>query len=112
MFTLGTGTFSANENGGSVLIPVARTGGSTGAVSVILSTGDSTAVAGLDYTTVTQTLNWAGGDSSPKDITIPITDRGLTSGSKTVNLTLTYATWRGDSSVTRVPAVLTINDYG
>ncbi len=107
--TFGTSTFSGNENSGNVTVPVMRTGGSTGPVSVIVSTSDGTAVAGLDYTAQFQTLNWASGDTSAKDITIPVTDRGLTSGLKTLGLTLTYATG-GAVLASPSTAVLTINE--
>ncbi len=106
---LGQATFSANENAGSISIPVTRKAGSTGAVSVQLSTSDGTAVAGLDYTAVSQTINWAAGDSSTKTVSIPITDRGLSTGSKTFNITLTNLIG-GAVSVNPSTAVLTIAD--
>ncbi len=109
LFTVGPGTFSVNENVGNIAIPVSRKAGATGAVSVRLSTTDGTALAGLDYTAVTQTLNWADGDSSAKTVTIPVLDRGLTSGSKTVNLVLTYATG-GAALGNPSTGVLTIQD--
>ena len=106
---LGAATYSVNENGGSISIPVSRTGGSSGAVSVKFSTSDGTGVAGTDYTGVTQTLNWAAGDSSTKNVSIPILDRGLTSGSTTVNITLSTATG-GATLGSPSTAVLTIAD--
>ena len=106
---LGQATFSVNENAGSISIPVSRKAGSTGAVSVQLSTGDGTGVAGLDYTAVSQTLSWAAGDSSTKTVSIPITDRGLSTGSKTVNLTLTNLIGNA-VPVNPSTAVLTIAD--
>ena len=106
---LGAATFSVNENGGSISIPVSRTGGSSGAVSVKFSTSNGTGASGTDYTAVTQTLNWATGDASTKNVSIPILDRGLTSGSKTVNITISTPTG-GATLGSPSTAVLTIAD--
>jgi streptogramin lyase len=101
--------YSVNENGGSAAITLSRTGGATGAVSVQLSTGDGTATAGTDYTAVSQTVSWADGDGTPKTVAIPILDEGLTTGQRTVNLTL--ATPGGGATLGNpAAAVLTILD--
>ena len=102
-------TFSVNENGGSISIPVSRTGGSTGAVSVQFTTGGGTATAGTDYTAVTQTVSFADGQSNTQDISIPILDPHLTTGSKTLNITLS-SPLGGATLGTPSTAVLTILD--
>ena len=60
------------EDAGNVLVTVTRTGGSDGAASVSYSTSPGTALAGVDYTTTIGSLNWASGDTSSREISIPI----------------------------------------
>lgn len=70
-------TTSVGESApGSVTLYLSRTGasGPFGAASVLCQTYDGTAVAGPDYTAVSQTISWAAGDSSTKTCTIPIID--------------------------------------
>lgn len=57
-----------------VNIRVARSGGSSGAVSVDFATEDGTASAGSDYVAANGTLTWDNGESGNKTISIPITD--------------------------------------
>ena len=69
---LSAATYSVAENGGTATITVTRTGGSAGAVGVTLATSNGTATAPADYTAVTQTVNFAAGDTANKTVTIPI----------------------------------------
>jgi hypothetical protein len=62
-FSSATGTVTA---GSTYVATVQRVGGSDGAVSVDYATSNGTAVAGTDYTATGGTLNWAGGDATPK----------------------------------------------
>jgi streptogramin lyase len=101
--------YSVNENGGSALITLTRAGGSSGAVTVLLSTSDGSATAGQDYTAVSQTVSWGDGDTGPKTLLVPVLDQGLTSGQRTVNLTLTDPAG-GATLGTPSGAVLTIAD--
>jgi hypothetical protein len=105
---LGAATYNVNEDAGNITIPVSRTGGSGGAVSVVFSTGGGTAVAGTDYTSVTQTLNWADGDTSTRNVTIPILDNPEASGDEIVNVILSSPT-SGASLGTPSNAALTIH---
>ncbi len=50
----------------NVEIPVTRTGGSTGSVSVLCSLGASSATFGADFTVAGQRLIWANGDNATK----------------------------------------------
>lgn len=101
--------FSTAENAGSATITVTRTGGSTGAVSVLVSTTNGTASAPADYTNTSQLLNWSGGNTDDQTITVPIIDNGTYGGSKTVNLTLSQVS--GQAGYGPIPtAVLTILD--
>lgn len=77
-----------SEDAGSITILVTRTQGSTGAVSVQFHTSNGTAQAGIDYTAVTQTLNWSAGDTSTKQVSIPVLDNPQATGDETINLNL------------------------
>ena len=65
---------SVNENVGTLLFAIARSGASNRAASVDYATANGTAVAGSDYSAVSGTLTWAAGDSDFKTIEIPITN--------------------------------------
>lgn len=90
MFALGS--FSAPENAGSATIVVARTGSSTGAVSVHYASSDGSGLAGTHYTAASGTLDWANGDAAPKTFSVPVLDDGAVDGNHTVNLALSMPT--------------------
>ena len=90
-FQFGAATYSANESSQIATIPVIRTGGSQGVVTVTFATRDGTATAGTDYTATTQTLTFADGETT-KTVTIPILNDQLVGGNKTVLLTLSDPT--------------------
>lgn len=102
-------TYSVNEGGGTVTISVTRSGGSSGAVSVTYATSNGTATSPSDYTTTTNTLSWANGDSSAKTFSVGINDDALVESSETINLSLTNATGGATLGGTS-SAVLTIID--
>lgn len=84
-----TSAMTVMENAGNVLATVTRTGGSSGAASVLYSTSPGTALAGVDYTTTVGNLNWSSGDGSSRTIAVPIINnavRNTTPRSFTVNL--------------------------
>ena len=85
-------TYSVNENGGSVLITVTRTGGSSGAVGVSYATSNGTATAGSDYTSTSGTLSWANGDTANKTFTVSITNDSLDQPNETFTVTLSSPT--------------------
>jgi hypothetical protein len=82
-------SYSVAQTEGSVTLSVVRTGSATGAVSVSYSSADGTAVSGTDYTAVSGTLQWAENDSTPKTISVPVSDATEFSGSKSFQITLT-----------------------
>ena len=74
------GPYVEASEGGDLLVKVRRTGGKAGSVSVDYATVQDetvTAVAGEDYDEVTGTLTWGDGDSSEREISVPIHDNGL-----------------------------------
>jgi streptogramin lyase len=101
--------YSVNEDGGTATVTLTRSGGSSGAVAVLVTTSDGTAVAGQDYAAVSQTVSWGDGDTGPKTVTVPVIDRGLTTGQHTVNLTLADPS-SGAALGTPASAQLTIAD--
>ena len=100
-------SYSAADNAGSAQILVNRSNGSSGAISVTASTSDGTGKAGVDYTSSSQVLTFADGDTTPKLLSVPVLVDAAKSGNKTVNLTLSAATG-GATIGTQSTAVLTI----
>ncbi len=100
-------SYEVDEDVGTASIPVQRTDGSFGVVSVQCNTANGTAYAGQDYTTTTDTLTWADGDSAPKTCTIPITNDTIEEGNETINLSLTNFTG-GAHEGSPITATLTI----
>src|SRR4029077_5119136 len=107
-------TYATNENAGAAIITVNRSGGSQGTLAAYYATSNGTAIAGTDYTGVTNSLVWNPGDITPKTFTVLINDDQLVNGNRTVNLRLRSATINGvtntlaQGSVSN--AVLTILD--
>lgn len=99
------------EDSGSspLIIAVTRTGGASGAVSVKYATSDGTGRAGVNYTAATGTLSWADGDVANQTFSVTPLDDGVTSGNKTINLTLSSPTG-GAGLGTPSVALLTIEE--
>ena len=68
-------------------VDVVRKGGSVGNLTVDYATANGTAIAGQDYTAVSGTLNFGGGETR-KTIQIPITDDVTTEPDETFTLLL------------------------
>jgi len=64
-------SFSVNENGTNAVITIIRTNGSSGVVAFTFATTNGTAVAGVNYTGVTNTITLRDGQTST-NVTIPI----------------------------------------
>jgi large repetitive protein len=84
----GSPTYSVDENGGAATITVLRTGGSSGPVTAVLSTGGGSASLGVDYTFTLQSVTFMDGDTTPKQVPISITDDAFGEGAETVGLAL------------------------
>ena len=63
--------YTVSESASSALITLIRTNGITGNVSVAFTTTNGTAIAGVNYSNVTQTVNFSGSTSS-QTVSIPI----------------------------------------
>jgi uncharacterized delta-60 repeat protein len=101
--------YSVGENGMMVTITVTRTGGSTGALSVMVATADGTGKAGQNYTPVAQQLQLADGQTSTT-FTVPVLQDAVAGdGDKTVLLTLSDPS-TGATLGSQDQALLTITD--
>lgn len=76
LFRFSQPMYAFDEGIGQLSVTVVRDNGSSGAVSVDYLTYDDAAVAGLDYTAVSGTLNFADGQTE-STITIPILEDNL-----------------------------------
>jgi hypothetical protein len=99
-------TFVTTQDAGHADITVTRTGGDAGSVSVTFATAGGTAVPGVDYTTVSQTVTFGPGQDS-QTVAVPVLANLLLGGNKTVGLTLGNPT-NGASLGPQSTAVLTI----
>jgi len=101
-------SYSITENTTNASITVARSGPTTGAVSVGYSMSNGTATSGLDYTAVSGTVSLGAGVTS-KTFTVPILGDTLDEANETVNLALSGPTG-GALLGPRNTAILTITD--
>ena len=109
----GSSGYTVNENTATAVITVVREGGGSGITTVEATATSGTALSGVDFTGVTNTLVWASGDRSPKSFMVPIIDDLAIEPSETVSLTLrnpTGFTTLGSNSVTTLTIVE--NDFG
>ena len=67
-----TGSVSVNESEGSATIEVVRSGGYTGMISVKVATSNGTAVAGVNYASVSKLVTFQANDDTPQMVTIPV----------------------------------------
>ncbi len=90
-----TPTASVLKNAGFVSVTVTRAAGSTGPVSVQYNTANGTALAGVDYTVKSGTLNWLDNDAVSQPVSIPLLNPSTIAASKNFTLALSgplYAT--------------------
>ncbi len=107
---LNAANVSVVENAGPAAIQLARTGGTDGAVSVLISTANGTATAGSDYTAInSQLVSWADGETGVRTVNVSIVDDGIDEGAGET-LTLTLSSVTGGASLGRTETTLTIND--
>jgi hypothetical protein len=111
--TAGTLAFSSAANGaaqnlGVKLIGVTRSGGSSGAASVVCKSVNGTATSGTNFTAVSETLNWANGDATEKYCRVEISDAAPFVGQKAFAMQLSAAT----GAAVAAPSSTTITIYG
>jgi uncharacterized delta-60 repeat protein/uncharacterized repeat protein (TIGR01451 family) len=74
--------FSTNESAPAIILTLSRSGGSRGTVSVDCRTTNGTALAGVNFVGVTNTVQWNDLDSSFRYITVPLIHDGLAGSNK------------------------------
>lgn len=90
--------FSTNENSGVAVITVARSGSSSGSLTVQVAATNGTALNGLNFTALTNTLSWADGEVASKTLTVPLIDDVQINVDRTVNLRLFNPTRNGSAN--------------
>lgn len=112
---VGSGTVlnsTIREDGGTFAGPcAARSGGTTGAVTVPIQFGGGTATAGTDYTNppYPQTLSWSNAEGGTKCGSVAVINRSGSQSSRTLNYSL-GATTGGATLGTATTHTLTITD--
>ena len=103
-------TQAIGEAAGTLSVTVSRTGGSTGAVTVVYSTVNGSAVSGADFAAVAnQSVSWANGDTANKTVTVAITNDASQETSEIFYVSLLAPT--GGASVGTLPTTtITITD--
>ena len=81
-----------DETAGSVTFAVSRSNGVRGTVTVDYATVAGSAAAGGDYTSTTGTLTWTDGDSTSRNVTVPILDDTLIEFDESFTIVLSNAT--------------------
>ena len=82
-------SYSVGESSLTPPVRITRIGGTSGPVSATITTGDGTAVAGVDYTPVQASVVFADGDDAARAVAIPILPNEVGGqGDRTVLITL------------------------
>jgi hypothetical protein len=102
-------TYSVAEAAGTVAITITRTGGSSGAVSVILTSSDGSATSVDDYEALSVAVSFADGETAPKSTALTVVNDANDESDETIALALTAPT--GNASLGAVvSATVTIVD--
>lgn len=83
-----TASYTVNEGGSSLIVSVARTGGSSGSASVAVGVSGGTATRDADYQVESTTLTWANGQSGARTFALTVLGDTLVEGDETVLLAL------------------------
>jgi hypothetical protein len=109
-FSFSSVAYTVKETTTNVTVAVNRVGGTNGAVQVSYGTvAGGSAVAGVDYSNVSGTLNWADGESGTKSFSVPVLGNSLAQSNVTVNLALSNPTNAASALGVQFTSVLTIN---
>lgn len=81
--------YQVNEDGGNAVIEVTRVGGSLGEMTATVATSQDTAEAGIDYQSISQTVQFADGEAGVKTVLVPIINDTLLETNEQLNLSLT-----------------------
>jgi uncharacterized delta-60 repeat protein len=83
-----------------VAVWVRRTGSAQGAVSVDYATNDGTAIAPADFVATRGTLTWPDGDTSPKQINVPVVDDSIAESAEYFQVKLSNSRGAGLATTT------------
>ena len=100
----------AMEGAGPAVIQVERFGGSTGVVSVLVSTADGSANAGQDYQAVSRRIQWVGGQSGPQSLEVPILNDARREDGETFAVALSSPQGAGLASPTQISVSIVDDD--
>ncbi|MCC7362781.1 MAG: IPT/TIG domain-containing protein [Dehalococcoidia bacterium] len=107
-FSLSSATYAGTEGAANNVIVTVNRLSTTGSASVDYATSNGTAVAGLDYTSTSGTLNFVNGEAS-KTVTIPIINDINPEGAETFTFALSNPS-AGATLGSPASAVITIGD--
>lgn len=99
--------YTAEDDSTNAVITIIRTGGSSGPVSVTLTTSDGTGIAGSNYLSVDTQVNFSDGQTN-QTVNIPLILQTIAGTDRTVYLTLSNP--QGTAIMGVNPAVLTIKN--
>lgn len=83
--------FTIDENAGTAVLEIARTGPATNRVSIDVTTVDGTAVAGQDFTAIARTLEFGPGEIR-RTVDVPLLNDALEEADETFRLMLSTPT--------------------
>jgi choice-of-anchor B domain-containing protein len=83
---------TSSEGGGTILVPIRRTRGLQGPVTVNYATRDGTATAGSDYTAASGMLTFPAGVTTELAVSIPLSGDGQSEPDETLTLVLSSPT--------------------
>ncbi len=101
--------YSVGEAAGTVTLVATRTDGANGTVSGYYRTANGTAIAGLDYAAATNSVSWADGDATPKNVVITILNDSAVEPAETFTVTF-FTTSGGVTLGAQATATVTITD--
>ncbi|HWW00693.1 MAG TPA: Calx-beta domain-containing protein [Candidatus Acidoferrum sp.] len=81
--TFSSASYTTNESAGAVTLTVTRSGANRGTVTVQCATTNVTAINGVNYRAITNTLSWDDGDATPRFVTVPLIHDGLVGSNTT-----------------------------
>lgn len=111
-FAFSTAAASVDESAGSLTVTIQRSGVTTSAVTVEVSTSNGTALGGTDFTAISpaQTVSFAA-DDTEETVNIPIANRSGFQGSREFSVLLSNPQPGGQAELgTIITQTVTIND--
>lgn len=105
----GAATYQVAETAGTATIPVTRTGGSNGTVTIAYATANGTATTPDFYTATTGILSFEEGVTT-QNIVVPIINNALGQANKDFRITLTTITGGALAGATLTTTVTILND--